>query len=405
MQSDWYGGRKVIDALTVQSCQLHTIAPFAFNATVFEHLKLLRFVSLENFEFSFQSWPIPLFVLKFENCEFRRVTYELLSAFTRVLQELFISNLPDEANFTEIFRSNNRDRFLRLNSFEIIGVGGERATRSLTNLCLPRLPRIHTIVLNRCGIERIHPNTFAFMGETLITLNLDDNKLKTLSIETFAALFDVPTKYQKIFFYLYNPLECTCDFYELNNFTYFSHRLRLAPSCLAVDPHLNCDNMQTIAKEKLYSNDQGVNVFGLSKVNIRIAGGLLIAKTKFTAKFRLLIINHKGVQFQANAKCPTLGWIRDSVKCFLLPNRKTIYIRKFLQKSELITFCAILTMLDKRVWPLHIQTYRNAVVVEVSRYPLYALIGGCCLECVLLGFMLTLCYGRFKRPTNLTETG
>lgn len=411
MQTDWYNGHTAMRVLNVVGGHLHTITPFAFNSSAFESLMFLQFISLQAFEFSFQSWPLPLFSLRFENCLFRRVTKQLLSGFSQVLHLFSMTYMPDDADFTQIFRSNMRERYIMLETFEIRGAGGWNATRSLNNLCLPRLPRVASMRLNYCGIERIHRNTFEFIGKTLTTLDIQFNKMKTVSIGMFPALFDVPAKHEKLFLYFHNPLECTCELEELRNFTYLNQKKNYLSSCRHGDLPLKCENLQTISKEKLLSDvgdRDGVYVFALSKVNVRVSDGRLMANTAFPAKFRLLIIRHRGVQFQANAKCPTSGWIRESVKCLVLRDGKqTIPIESVLHKSELTTIGVILTMLNKQIWPLHLQTYRRFDVVDTFSIQIYQLVVVINLVCVGLLLIVLLgmkCCRKLSRSDSLLLT-
>lgn len=394
MNSNWYRGHYTVTEIVIRNCHLHTVTPDAFDSLPFRTMTLVEFVGLKQFEFNYQPCEgQSILQFYFWHTEFRLLENRLFSPIKQDLVVLFIQYMPDDTNWFHLF---NNERFSNLHYLDLTGVG-QNAARSLDRTSLPRAPRISLLFLNRCGIEYIHPNTFHYTGESLRHLGLNDNKLKTVSIDLFSTFIDVSIwrEYKRKYLEINDhQLDFSCEFYEFDFMMYFSLNITVLFKYESGMADIQCDNVQTISKRKFHVNGEP-DIFGFSKVNIRISDGLLSAPTKFTAKFRLLIINHRPNQFQKNAKCPTFGWIRSSVKCFLLAgNNKIISIEEFVQKNELTTFGVILTMIHKRMWPMHLITYRRSAGDrdETSVCAIAIILTASCCAGLLLAVISTIPY-------------
>lgn len=397
MYPDWYKGQWEIHNLVVMECQLITITPNAFNAPVFNQLQTLEFQQLVQFEFNYNpSIYQKLAAVYLTNVHFRQIANQLFSPIKRHIKTLHISYMPDEVDFATFFAN---ERYPLLYILQIIGLGGN-ATRSLDSSCLPRMPGVKIILLRKSGITAIHPNTFEIMGQTLLWLYLDANKLTTISIDIFASYIDVAVK--NLFLLLTdNPFECTCEYYELRNYTIIGagQAIRNMEECRTAPPQQqsNCANMQTISKKKLFIEDPEIYNYGLSKVFIRIANDQLTINTKFNGKFRLIIINRDAIRFRKKSKCPMSEWIRNSVKCIRLTNSvRAIPIDGFMPEQELamITFGIILPMTFRRMWPLHIQTFRKSIGIldGFGIFELCALLSVTAVGGLLVGGLIIRCY-------------
>lgn len=393
-----------MEILEIMNCELSIITPNAFNATVFHRLQDIEFRSLNNFEFNvsptiYQEW----FAIVFTDVHFRHVAQRSFSPLKRNVKNLFIEHMPDDVNFAELFAN---DRFLTLTHLAITGVG-DYATRLLDSSCLPRMPHIKFVMMRRCGITFVHTNTFKYTGTTLRGVYLDFNKLTTISIDAFASIMDAPRKQPSLTF-VSNPLDCTCEFYELRNFTIIGSKQEMweIGECTEIRSQSSCTNMQTISKRKLFIVNPDIFVYGLPKVSVRVGSdGFLVVITKFTVAFRLLVINRADIRYRKNSKCPMSEWMRNSVKCVRLTGSESnISIAQFRPEagSSLLTLGVILPMANRQMWPLHIQTYRYSfdVVEHFGGVTVYILMCITSIAGLLIGGLIVYCYGKCKTMTE-----
>lgn len=400
MYPDWYKGQWEIRNLIITECQLNTITPNAFSASVFNQLQILEFQLLAQFEFNYNpSIGQELAAIYLTSIRFRQIANQLFTPVKKRIKTLCIGYMPDNVDFTTFFAN---ERFSWLYILKINGIG-RNATRSLDSFSLPRMPGVKVILLRKCGIATIHPKTFEYMGQTLQWLYLDENKLTTLSIGIFVSYIDVVVK--NLFLLLTgNPFECTCEFYELRNYTIIGagQAMRNMGTCRAL-PHQqsNCSHMQTISKEKLFIEDPVIYNYALPKMSIRIFNEQITISTTFNAKFRLFIVNRNVIRFRKNTKCPMSEWIRNSVKCIRITSSvKAIPIEGLMreQESAMITFGVILPMAFRRVWPLHIQTYRNSItnMQGLGLFNLCAMFSGSAIGGLLVSGLIIYCYDKWK---------
>lgn len=345
--------------------------------------------SLINLSFEYNFVKHQMSVVYFMNIKFRRIANRLLSPLTRGLVSFSISYMPDNVNFTEFF---GRERYMTLSYFRIIGNEKQSTARSLDVTSLPRMPRITNIRINYCGIEHIHANTFEYTGETLYLLDLNFNKLKAISIDFIAKILDTPFTSigRKSIAFFFNPLDCSCEFYELCNFTYLSleQPIDSLPICQNTVPHLNCDkDVQTISKRTL--PDMSADTLALCKINMRISNDNLIVKTKYTLKFRLWLMQHAPVGYNPTTKCPSKQWISESVTCLILSGEPKFFnVKRFVKKSHLTIFGAVLIMANREIWPLHLQTYRPDGVKNKRNSDLVTIVNIALLSIICVDFVL-----------------
>lgn len=398
MYDTWYNGHLQIHDLTITKCDLRIIRPYAFDGAAFDMLKVLTFESMNHFSFYYAaSHHFNLKGIVFREIQFDYFANKMLSPFKIHLNIFAINYMPDHISFDDFFDHAN---YAKVHSMQITGVGWN-ATRQITKKSLPRLPRIRDMRLNRCGIERIDPNAFEYISETLAGLDLTSNKLKTLSLGMLYIFFDAPARQNiKILLFHNNPLECDCDLNEVKIFMNLNLVYPLSFSaleCMLTDVDLNCaERTQKITKEKFFYDDMhfGSTSVQFTKVNMWTANGTLIVRTTFSPRFRLLAISHRAIRFQNNTKCPPLGWIRDSIVCYLLTGAETmIPLQHILKRSDSMTFGAILSMEKKRMWPLHIKSYRNDIEpsdvghIDVLAYLFVGLIGVNCCGILYVAFL------------------
>lgn len=158
----------------------------------------------------------------------------------------------------------------------------------------------------------------------------------------------------------------------------------------------------------------------------------LRVQTTFKSKYRLLLLHYKHIEIRKKTRCPSIQWMRTMVQCLLfhsngeMKNRSRNYsidiewdilsmVPSYFQHSPIAMVFAILTVPNKNVWPLHIQTIRNTSItaepndtqwhtnsnefdIDINAYLIFIIVIICGLAA---GFLCGLCkmlceYGRYS---------
>lgn len=393
----WYTGQQPMDALEFHYCDLHIIHSDAFELEVFHRLVRIKFLGLDQLEIQFQYGQyLHLRQLQFYYSTIENMAMHFLEPLHRFLSVFYITLFPPDITFKHLL---GNAQLMKLEQLSIFGVTST-ITRSLHRSNFTKLICIQLLQLQDCNIDTIHPETFDFIGDTLYFLDLTSNKLTTVDPLWFQKFLDTNCGFYKMLQYNFNPVQCNCNFYALQNLTIYLRTYTsvhnaisqaLRATCLESDQMAECDNLQTLSRDKLFlTNESVIPQYAYPKVNLRLRSDILYAFTTFKMKFRLLILSHERIENRKQTKCVSPAWIRDSIKCLLVPgDKKAIRMVPYLRKSYLTTTFAILTHPEKQVWPLHIQTIRHRVPSNGDTFPiigfvLYTVSGiglafGCCL--------------------------
>lgn len=305
-----------------------------------------------------------------------------------------------------MFNGHEASMFERMGSVYLRGYDSN-ITRYLHADNFTAIPCLQWLDLIDFNIDRIHPRAFETAGQTLIKLNLTGNKLKYLGFDWLSIYFDAYAIYKKQLILTDNPLECSCEYYAIQNFSVYiraggDRAVSQLPSCPDFDESQQCDSVQTLSREKLLLAKSKVEIFSYPKVRINIINGFLIVRTAFTSKFRVLIVQQNNVEAK-HVNCSTRKVIRasDKVSCMLL--RRPQNVQTFLQRSELTSFFVILTHPRKFVWPLHIQTVRSTID---DRDIAIAMIAAACVAGFFIAILLYVwyCYIAMNKSENLSTT-
>lgn len=408
----WYAGVESITKLEFNRCKLSLIEDNAFHADVFENLQFLKFVDIVLLDMQADQF-ISLQSLEFRHTRLTTMCKNFLTPHRNSLTYFFMSDFPLDINLNELF---GYSRLPRLERVHLYGMHGhDDISRSLQQSNFSRLPSIEMLGLINLGIEDIEPETFDFIGETLTVLDLTLNKLKTIETRWFASFLDTNKRESayKFLWYHFNPMECNCDFYEVRNFTiYLNHfhnvrEFKQRPHCeigREGKHNLKCDHLQTLSKEKIHFSESAIMTYSFPRVNIRVRldNGMLLVRTKFRSKFRVLIQNWRTVERRKRSKCPSPQWIRYSITCFLLSHENsTIPIHKYLNRTILTTIYVILTEPNKRAWPMHIQTVNAEVHVKQD----YSIILGaiCGWFAIFVAILIIYYLDRMKKRVLIKE--
>lgn len=417
MTPNWYNGRRLINELSLFHCQLSRIQPNAFDSEPFRHTNHLAIVNSTAITFieGMFNGLSNLRRLQLRSTTIIDIDVDFMRPMAQRLNYLFIDCFVDSIRFVKTFG------MYPLNALQTLNIHVKTDwDRVIGPPTFNQLTAIKLLDISHCSISIIITNTFDVIGKTLTHINLSYNRLKAIQASLFTVFFSTAKlKDHSILRISYNPIVCSCDFYETRNLTllntdYFygsAEKFMKELVCRSGRPRSYCSNVQQIRAATLHRNETVLGTFALPKVIIRIFNGTLEIKTKTTSGIRLLVHIHRpSTMAEQSQKCHNIEWIRDSFKCFLLSERAMVIpVAEYLELSTPVTFYASLTVLiSNRVWPLHCQTWQKGLdVIGRSNIAItISVISGFCLAGFLLGLLMNFVYMEFKkrRGKNMRKT-
>lgn len=262
------------------------------------------------------------------------------------------------------------------------------------------LPAIQHLELAYCGIEVILADTFNFIGETLVTLHLEQNRLTTVQFSTFRQFLEKWPRfgYTSKVLNLYDcELECDCEFYKLRNITVIAMgHLVLNGSCTATRNYnmysTECfDDFQVIHTNRLHLRRRKYTSYAYFKFELRmlIDNTTLIISNPLEQPFQLLILTSNGQP--SKPKCPNRYWLQHWMPCWRLSNPvERIPVKRYLHQSTVTLFCVTSLLSQDGIWPLHCISFRteekgtNPLVVKLIAVTIVIVVA------LILGFSLTI---------------
>lgn len=408
MAANWYNGTNPIDELTFIECKLKHIENNAFAVPSFENLENLRMFELPlTIQYSNQMFNgLPkLSCFVFYETSIAGIGDNLFGDSRSSFQTLLYDHITYDFSFNQLFAR-------RMPALHNIALSSDldysNVSRTLAPANFSRLPVIRYLSFKSCGIATILANTFDYIAYTLKYLNLNNNKLKTLRYEMFAAFLDRYIGNRKYFyFYMIDGLQCDCDFFTLKNVSLISldiyasvefekwQRASICHEYADRQPVATCDELDSIDPIKICLAHNSIRKYSYPKFGMRLDRQMLEINSTARREYRLWIVNHRAIAHEKRAKCPCNDWIQGSVTCLLFANESvSISLGKFLQRSELTTIGIIYVMANKNLWPLHMVTVHEMVAVRVPLQALFlqaTFVAGCG---IFSGLAIIICYRR-----------
>lgn len=419
LSPNWYKGRQKIDQLHFNQCDLKQIDPNALDIEALHDIEGFQIEQNQTFELKngmFTGFR-KIEQIRFFTSLAHGGNVNCLKEVSKILIRLVVDLFPNEMTLSDIFGTS---RMSNLRSLIVSSSANnvDLASRPLSPANFSRLPVIQHLTIKCIVISSIQPETFDFIGETLISLNLLDNKLKLIDVRLFFAIINRAQIVHKTVFFTGNRMICNCDFYETRTvihqvFNFFFRDLRIfIPDCIHILkddvsnlPHLKCEHLQQV---KFHIKPDFLEKHHFRKVDISISNDIMIVSTKAKYRFRLLILIQRPPILKKNSKCPTKKWIRESAKCALLTGESNeLPVAQFLRSTFSTTFCALLPTSPKRPWLLHCQTIRNKLEEYRSLIIVWIIWSGICFVSGFFGVFVvgqTKGYVKSMRASELTSS-
>lgn len=383
----WYNGRANITHLVFDSCYFRRIERKAFKMDVFIPLSSLRLDNLDSIDCDkdMLSGLPTLGGIYIQNTTFQRLEQPFLLPVRSFFSE-FVYTDSNLINLDDLFGTF---RLFRLKSVQFFNV------KSLTTLASSNftgLSAIQKLEIRMCGVKVITEDAFEYILETLMSLNLGNNKIKTLHAMTFNALIqrNMVMRTLSMLQFRGNAMICDCNLFEANNMLLLGfherniHYYTLHTACLdQFDPDtelklpkkLECNNLRAIHGKKICLKLEHIHfllhpIFRL-KMDQNYENVQVISSNE--RQFRLWIqANGNSMAIDdKRLKCPKMHWVLSSVVCKLYADDviTKIPIHQFMHNSDVTMICLnyLLHRGEMRFWPLNcISTVRKTGTVHLS---------------------------------------
>lgn len=352
MTPKWYNGQTEINDMSFVNCNLSVIEPGAFDLRAFRSTAELTFTTDTSLNLTtgmFNGFR-NLKKLGILSSAPRVSDVDLFKPICKSLDRMQFNYLTDELSLNQIFGSIE---MLALKSLSVIAPEGNN-TRILAPNNFTALVAINSLILYRCRISSILSGTFDAIAATLLHIDLSFNRLTTIQASLLWAYLDTEHEGSKYFFITKNPFECDCDLYEIVTLSLSGWKFT----------HENCNFAELICEDlqEFHIKNSSIDKYAFRKVEFHVKNDVLVVKTRVTIKFRLLIFDLADYAIRRKSKCPRIEWVKESVRCLLLPKLiNTLALANYLLPTTSTTFCAILASAPKTSWPLHCVTIRRGI--------------------------------------------
>lgn len=221
------------------------------------------------------------------------------------------------------------------------------------------LLKIEDIHLSRCGIEIILDHTFDPVSRSLMSLSLDENKIKRISVEQFGKFLN-GKQFRLIIDE--NPFACDCNFYLMESITLRIYRNLLSERrirCISdgdgvADQIEHCSNVQRVrARNGCFSMRNGTEC-KYPRYELRF-------RTNITGKF-MLWVNDNRPGSRKMGKCQIR---QHTYNCFILYDGLEIPMNWNFDRSNIIFMNVVFVHAVRAlVSPLHWMTVHKSVVAR-----------------------------------------
>lgn len=321
MTSEWYTGKRPLYWVRIESHQLNVIHKNAFNAAAFHKLTFfglhimhggagvkVQAGALAGFHF--------LTAIEVETNRVENLPTCLFDSIAVSVWDIKYTHWPSDASLNDIFAD---EVFRNLVTLQIENVQQPQTKfRYLTASNFTFTRRLNMLSLVNCGIEVIERCAFDAIGRLLTTINLSQNRIKSIDIDMFRIMME--TK-RSIHIQIQSNalLECACNVIEveLSQYPSLNSKHRLI-ECTPNDKHtINaCEPYQRINPLRFCIRWWPMGQ--LRFINVRIKrmsddSNAIVIQSNFTSKMRVLLIDFDAMQEKCSDR-----FARTRFKCFIV---------------------------------------------------------------------------------------
>lgn len=340
--------------MTFSSSTINRIERNAFNSVVFRRIHELVFYRVV-FLTLIPGWSNGLDSLQhliIHGTFIVKASEILLDPIGRKISEFCYASMPDVLELREFF---GQMLLPKLHKISVQYAQVSPVDHILDSRSFAGLSEIRQLILINCRIIAIHNGTFDNCGNKLHVLELRNNYLKHIDINTFLFYFKAsPYLLQKRLTLTDNPIRCSCDYYEIRNLTVINPSIEFYyPDChedsnLPYDPS-KCRYLQVLRSRRHCFRNAKFDLFTYPAIELRIleneTGKNIYLQSETSSSFKLVVINTKD--------------LIPNLKCILLPNGTTVIpMSRFECISPIITLFYTFNINPALVWPLNYRSIR-----------------------------------------------
>lgn len=377
----WYQGKSNLHTLSLIECVIMSIQANAFESIVFNSLNTLnlRISHSIQYEIGILNGLPALIMLVVDTASCIPEDVQLLSPARRNLQ-YFNYNI-DQCPPTPFRYLFGIQKLSNLQSVSIICLysGSEYQTLAASNFTA--LVRIESLTLH-CDIAVIQPQTFDFIGETLVSIDLSANRLTRIHVECFNIFLDrnsyINLNWRKQLRIAGNPLRCDAEFYKLRNRTLISFGYAdpqaLFDCTIATTSGHNArrNDTQLIHPERFALPHHGVATYAFRNFQLAVnpANTQVEIAQAATTNYRIIFMEYFSNGIGCRTGCPNRNLIRARMRCIKLHKPlELIDVWDAFPQANLVVVCVIFMSATKRFLPLHCLTARYKSVVNGDGRP------------------------------------
>lgn len=410
-----YSGKRPIQELTFINCSFRHIAESVFNSNTFSQLKSFKLtnMTLETVARDLFYHTSVIESITFDAVQFDDLLGVVLCHTSSHLVVLHVNLLPNHLGLNNMVDCSRH----WWNLEQLIIRSHSPNFRLLASENFTTLRWIEHIDFSHCGIEVIENGAFDASMRTLKTLNLSNNKLKSVDSTIIYKMLDRSERSQwnSVIKFENNPLQWNCDLFEMEAILVAETRNQSSLVCRngtenECELPANCTELQVIHLSALCKvNKQNrsqrfLYPYFAIKYNPNLNNISII--TNKLRRFRLLVRNHLDFnEFNSkwgysDSKCPKNGYIQSNIKCFLLNGTNAaLNLHDFNKHMKYLQICVnYVSFGTKHMWPLHCVTYHLLIPKQLSMsmniVDIVIVIGssvsGVCLATILLKAFFTL---------------
>lgn len=379
LKPNWCKTKHHIDDLCITDTNIMTIEPNAFADIAF---KGLRSITFDNSNITFQQGILTslenLIDVAIMQSNFIGNLSSLLYPVRKSVHIFYHECIPNNVELIDLF-GNYRLSNLSLLSLECVATNYDRI---LEPKLFKNLPVLRTLMIVACRITTIETGTFDYVAHTLRYITMVSNNLKQLEPNTFFKLCDqcpfpdeFTCNWRRIIWLIHNPLECDCNFYEIQSMILASFHLwqnNFIMQCtnnktLNLIEKKKCNNLQLIHTRKMCVRIVDWNEHVYPKYNLKLIHGddfsMISIKSWASGHARLLLLSQIDNDFVTKQKCSDKKMLQSTIKCWLVHRNATI---PYENDQSLSRACIIYQIASKTAWPLHCITIQTIALSKNS---------------------------------------
>lgn len=377
----WYQGKSNLHTLNLFRCVIMSIQANAFKSNVFKSLNTLnlRIPHPIQYEIGILNGLRALIMFFVDTGSCIPEDVDLLSPARRNLQ--FFNYYIDRCPPTPFRYLFGVQKLSNLQSVTIIchNSGTEYQTLAASNFTA--LVRIEWLTLH-CDIAVIQPNTFDFIGETLVSIDLSANRLTRIHVECFDIFLDrnsyINSRWQKRLLIAWNPLRCDLEFYKLRNrtlisFGYADPQTLFHCTIATASGHSDRGNdTQIMHPGRFALQHHGVDTYAFRNFQLAVNSATKQVEIVQAAatNYRIIFMEYFSNGIGCRTGCPNSNLIRARMRCVQLHRPlEQINVWDAFPQVKLVVVCVIFMSATKRFLPLHCLTVRYKSLVNADGRP------------------------------------